>query len=550
MAPDINVTLIGIEKRLGSLGLPAGPDNLINHKALLGLFFGALGAFIGWLITEPYNENFTFFRDFLILTVVGFMICFFITLADVVFDKTLSAFTKALVTSLLSALIIIAPSAILAKFLFSSDHAFSNLLGASENPVQILVLDVSTSMKGYPLETLRKAVRTYAEVIDKNDVAKRIRVACVVFSDHAQIISEPTTEVWRVVNQIDTISTCDCTNMADGLLLAQNIVLKLLADKKSGPLGNRLSSGKDEQRPYEVILVTDGEPNTPRSVEYATQAVMERLNFFASNRCPVHTVGAGNEYNKTLLENIAFRTGGQFVPANNVAELVPVMATFARQGLAQAGGPSNEQKIGPIARMAGWIIIGVAIGVCATLPRKSLRAILLGSIGGLVGGLIGALLFELIQYVMALGGAGSGLVSRCLGFVFLGASVGFAVPFVESVGKPAWIRIIQGGQSGRIAVLDKSPMILGSGLKADIRIVGDMAIEAKHIRFTRAGEDQDIESLGKRGFLVNGKMLRKTRIRHQDAVLVGATQFVYISKLTGFGIQRSGFEKLNLKKYR
>jgi uncharacterized protein YegL len=549
MGMDLNGALLGIEKRLGSLGLPAGPDNVINHKALLGLFFGSMGAFIGWLITEPYNENFSFWRDFLILSVVGFMICFLIMLTEAVFERTFSAVMKAAIASILSAIFIIAPSVLLTKYLFASEKSIPKWSQEIEAPVKIFVLDISGSMQGKPLDELKKAVHAYVRIIERNDAEKRARLACVVFSDNSRTISEPTNDFGRFLTEIDSIKADGNTNMAAGLSSAQEIVEKLIASEKSGTTPKPVWTRETFRPTYEVIMVSDGEPNRPGTVKDAVEAVNQRLSFFSANRCPVDTVGAGPSYKKPLLENISSRTAGKFVAADDVGKLVVVFEQLASQGLTQAG-PDRDQKIRFTARVTGWIVIGIAIGLCAALPRKSSRALLLGAIGGFVGGLVGSVMFELILYILSMGGAGSGVLGRCLGFMVLGGSIGFAVPIVESVGKTFWIRIIEGGQSGRIAVLDKALVTLGSGSNVDIRITDDPAIEPKHIRFTRAGEDQDIESLGKEGFFVNGKRAQKARITHEDTVLVGNTQFVYLNKLTGFGIQRGGFEKLDLSNFK
>jgi Mg-chelatase subunit ChlD len=549
MGMDLNGALLGIEKRLGSLGLPAGPDNVINHKALLGLFFGALGAFIGWLITEPYNENFSFWRDFLILSVVGFMICFLIMLTEAVFERTFNAVVKAAIASILSAIFIIAPSVLLTKYLFTSEKSIPKLSREIEAPVKIFVLDISGSMQGKPLDELKKAVHAYVRIIERNDSEKRARVACVVFSDNSRIISEPTNDFRRFLNEIDSIKANGNTNMAAGLSSAEEIIGKLIAAEKLGTTSGPLWAKETFRPSYEVIMVSDGEPNIPSPEKKAVEAVMQRLSFFSANHCPVNTVGAGKQYKRPLLEDISNRTGGTFVAADDVAKLVPVFEKLASQGLTQAG-PNQDQKIGFTARVTGWIVIGIMIGICAALPRKSQRAIILGAIGGFVGGLVGSVMFELILHILSWGGGGSGVLGRCLGFVVLGGSIGFSVPIVESVGKTFWIRIIEGGQSGRIAVLDKALVTLGSGSNVDIRITDDPAIQAKHIRFTRAGEDQDIESLGKEGFFVNGKRAQKARITHEDTVLVGNTQFIYLNKLTGFGIQRGGFEKLDLSNFK
>ena len=91
MRLDLNAILVGIEKGLAKLGLPAGPDQWINHKTILGFILGAVGAVIGWVLTEPWHEDFGWLRDFLILTVVGCLIWVFVSSLDNLFEKSLRA---------------------------------------------------------------------------------------------------------------------------------------------------------------------------------------------------------------------------------------------------------------------------------------------------------------------------------------------------------------------------------------------------------------------------------------------------------------------------
>jgi len=541
MKVNIDGTLLGIEKRLASVGLPAGPDNVINHKALLGLIFGTLGALIGWILTEPHHENFAFWRDFLILATVGFMICFFMMLTEAVFQRNSRAALNAARTSALYTLIIIVPMVLFTKFLFTPTRTVLKPVEISGNPVKVLVLDVSGSMDGHPLATLKKAVQAYADVIGSIDSGKKTRLACVVFSDDARIVCEPTNDLRAFTDQVNRITASGNTNMAAGLARAEDILSRVgISDRSSA--GDKEKSHSDE-----VIMVSDGKPNVPS--QGAVQAVVDRLGFFVAKGMPVHAVGAGRDYDRALMGRIASKTGGTFVPADDISKLVTVMEQFAAQGLTQAGVDPSE-KLGFLSRIAGWMLIGMAIGICAALPRKSRRAITWGIMGGLAGGFIGSALFGLLQSVFSFAGVGSGVVNRLIGFAVLGASVGFSIPVVESMLKPAWIRISEGTQTGRVVIVDKSPMTLGSGWNSDIRVTDDPEIDDKHLKLTKAGEDLDIECLGRQNLLVNSVRVPKAKVTHEGTFMVGNTEFIYFNKLTGFRAQKSGFEKLDLTGYR
>jgi Mg-chelatase subunit ChlD len=536
MKVNIDGNLLGIEKRLASIGLPAGPDNVINHKALLGLIFGTLGALIGWILTEPHHENFTFWRDFLILATVGFMICFFIMLTDAVFERNLKAALHAARTSALYTLIIIVPAVLLTKFLFTPTQSVPNPFEKSGNLLKVLVLDVSGSMAGDPLTTLKKAVQAYADLTERKDPSKRTRLACVVFSNDARVVSEPTNDLRSFSDKVSKVSASGGTNMAAGLSLAESIFRRVaIPDRWS-------AAQKDKPSANEVIMVSDGKPDS-------VQPVLDSLSFFAAKGIPVHTVGAGSDYDRSLMERIASQTRGTFVPANDISMLVAVMEQFAVQGFTQAGADSG-QKLGFASRILGWMLIGVSIGICAALPRKSHRAITWGIIGGLAGGFIGSVLFGVLQSIFSFAGVGSGVVNRFIGFAVLGASVGFSIPLVESVLKPAWIRISEGNQTGRVVIVDKSPMTLGSGWNSDIRISDDPEIDGKHLSLTKVGEDLEIECLSKQNLLVKGVKTGKAKVTHEETFMIGNTEFIYFNQLTGFRAQRSGFEKLNLSGFR
>ncbi len=503
----INGVLTSIEAGLSKLGLPAGPDQLINHKTILGFILGIVGAVIGWLVTEPYTEDFSFWRDFLILAAVGCLIWAFVVSLDNLFEGSV----KAILTGLRKAFygpLLIAASVLAVKLVVSGLGGSWGLPGVMEwtqrGSLKVFVLDVSGSMSGDPLETLKKAVKAYVEILEKSSQSVNIRLACVEFESTARLVEAPTNDYSTFVQRVEKMQSAGGTDMAAGLNLAKDTV-------KGEP-----GSG------FEIILVSDGKPNDAKDV-------MNALPFFASKSVPINTVGAGGEYDRALLEKISAETSGSFVAANDVASLIPVFEQLAREGLAQAHGTSAS-KLAFHLRIAGWTVIGLVIGLCCALPRKSGRAITMGIVGGLVGGSLGAIFFEAFQYAVVSFGIGSSVFTRFVGFVILGGCIGFCVPFVESAAKTAWIRIIRGLGEGRLIILDRSPMILGRHELIDIPIFGDPEIDLKNVLFEKAGRDYQISTLGQENLLVNGVNKQRAILSHQDKFTVGGTAFVYLNR--------------------
>ena len=535
----LDAWLTGIERRLAARGLPAGPDHLINHKVILGVLAGSLGAVIGWVLTEPYGEDFGFWKDFLILSVEGFFICLLIMSAETVFDRDFKAFKRSLVISAVYTFAIIVPTVLAVKLILKPAPP------VAPETVKVLVLDTSGSMEGYPLETLKKALNVYLDTIDKVGARGRTSVACVAFDTYAQVISQPTTDYDSLRTSVDRLQASGVTNMPAALDAARSI----LSDKGSSAIyaANKASA--------EVILVSDGRPliRQPAAmtlpaleevVRESVQATKQCLPFFEGNRIPLNTVGAGKDYDADLLKDISTRTHGTFAQADEVSTLIPVLKRFAERGL--TGASHSGRRLSPLSRILGWTLAGIAIGICSSflrrssirklldripLPEVSRRTLLFAGAGGLVGGFSGALLFEIIQYIFGLLDITSGTVNRLVGFLILGACVGFFVNLVQSAAKKAWIRITRGAGEGKLFVLDRWPMILGRSEMVDIPVFGDLSIEPQNLLFSQNETGIEAETLGQDNFSINGTKTRKAMLQHNDVFTVGNTGFIYLNKL-------------------
>lgn len=439
---------------------------------------------------------------------------------DSIFERSTSALLRSAARAALLSLVILVPSVLATKIVVERSH----FMPTGRQVVKILVLDVSGSMRGHPLDTLKSAAQAYANTVVGTDSHGDTLVACVAFSDHARVVAEPTRDLQSFIAHVNQMTTSGATRMGDGLVRARGI-LEGQGIVKTSRAGDPKSGGATSAINHEVIMVTDGKPTG------GATSVLDALPFFIFNGIPVHTVGAGKDYDRTLLERISLKTDGTFVAADDIARLIPVMEEFARQGLAQAG-PSSKGYSSFLTRIVGWIIIGVAIGICAAIPRKTVRALLFGAAGGLAGGLLGAGLFELFQFVLGVAGIKSGIANRFVGFAVLGASIGFPVPFAESVSKVALLRVVDGAQLGRLIILDRSSTILGSGPSSDVTIGGDPGVDEKHARITRKGEAIRVEALGSKGFIKEGTVTRDATISSEEVFVIGETKLLYLTKVT------------------
>lgn len=534
---DLNGILVSLEKLLAKLWLPAGPDELINHKTILGFVLGASGAIIGWAITEPYQENFSFWRDFLILVAVGCFIWLFVSSLDNLFERSWRAVLLGLkrtiyVPFLIVLVVFVSKIAVMG---FAGLETFRTMIFGSEQEfLKVFVLDTSGSMNGYPLETLKNAVKAYVEVLEKNRRTDSVvSVACVTFSDDAKLVHGPTTDYQAFLKKVQEIQASGQTNTAAGLELASTII----QPNSSSTSGQETGAAPK----YEVILVSDGLPNLPllssdKSAPYTN--VEKALVRFASNNIPIQSVGAGSDYDRKFMEHIAQKTNGKFVPANDVSNLIPVFRKLAQTGLAQTY-TGDQAALPLVRRIVGWTLIGLAIGLGTALSRRSRRALFMGMIGGLLGGCLGAIFFEGFQHAMTRLHVTSGIFNRLGGFLILGSCIGFCVPFVESAGKTAWLRIVRGLGEGRLIILDRSPMILGRHELVDIPVFGDPQIDLKNVQLEKRGKNLHVQTFGQNNLMIRNSWAQAGTLSNLDTFTVGSTTFVYLNRKEAAASQQS-----------
>jgi hypothetical protein len=140
-------------------------------------------------------------------------------------------------------------------------------------------------------------------------------------------------------------------------------------------------------------------------------------------------------------------------------------------------GPTTRQVLdGLLARSIGWAIVGMSIGAAQGIPRSSTRAAWLGAVGGFMGGLAGGGFFEALEVATA-----NPTLSRLIGFVFIGAAIGFFLEFVPFAMKQAWIRIERGRGEGSEYLLDKRWTSIGRSETADVSLFGDPSVAPIHL---------------------------------------------------------------------
>ena len=186
-----------------------------------------------------------------------------------------------------------------------------------------------------------------------------------------------------------------------------------------------------------------------------------------------------------------------------------------------------------IVRALGWALIGLFLGLVQGLPTGSKKAARHGAIGGLIGGLLGGTLFEIVPYVLPPGTKNPSVISRGIGMIATGASIGFFIGLVEALLKQAWIRVVQGRNEGREYIISKPRTTIGRDELSDVGLFGDRNVAPLHAVIEMQNGRHTIKDAGGTiGTSVNGQKVMEHTLRDGDVIQVGAMRLEFHEKAT------------------
>ena len=153
----------------------------------------------------------------------------------------------------------------------------------------VLVVDISGSMHGEPINQLNKGLQEFHKEIMEDFVAsQRLEVTIVTFGSSVQCIQEP-----NLVNnfQMPTLSADGSTKLVDGVRLAMDVVENRKQWYKE--------TGQNYYRPM-IILITDGEPDGDQDLIGLSNEVSNKV---ASKSFKFYSLGVRG-YNHQKLNQI------------------------------------------------------------------------------------------------------------------------------------------------------------------------------------------------------------------------------------------------------
>ncbi|MFN3652680.1 MAG: FHA domain-containing protein [Armatimonadota bacterium] len=183
-----------------------------------------------------------------------------------------------------------------------------------------------------------------------------------------------------------------------------------------------------------------------------------------------------------------------------------------------------------LARSSSWVLIGLFLGAAFGIPDLSLRRMWNGAVGGALGGGLGGFFFETLSVAQIF----TGIHARLLGFVMIGAMIGFFINLIVEAMKRVWVKVLVGRNEGREYILDTPLAYTGRDELAELPVFLDPAVPKRMASFRQTGgryalhPESDALQL-----LVNGQPVVPGQVlRDGDAIQFGRVTLGYFEKVT------------------
>jgi hypothetical protein len=186
---------------------------------------------------------------------------------------------------------------------------------------------------------------------------------------------------------------------------------------------------------------------------------------------------------------------------------------------------------GIVGRSLGWAIFGLLVGTSEGLVNRSPRKVSYGTIGGAVGGLIGGSVFDALSRAFANQAQNlmNQTLSRAVGLIVLGASIGALIGLVEDILKVAWLKVTSGKHEGKEFTITKKVTVIGAAEQSDIPLFGDAQIAQRHAQIRQDKKEFWLEYISNRNnTFVNQQLITAPQmLNHGDTIQLGQTKVLF-----------------------
>lgn len=177
----------------------------------------------------------------------------------------------------------------------------------------------------------------------------------------------------------------------------------------------------------------------------------------------------------------------------------------------------------PLARSAGWAVLGICVGVTEGIRSRELRKILVGFTGGLAGGAIGGAALEYIALNTGFNAAG-----RLAGFLLFGLSIGFFYGLAEKNLSYGIIRLLNGKFKGKEYLVNQKKLSIGKSKKNDIVLDSyddvaekhaEIVIKKNNVLLKKKSSGADVS--------LNDDRISEKELAINDVIQIGGAKFLY-----------------------
>ena len=169
---------------------------------------------------------------------------------------------------------------------------------------------------------------------------------------------------------------------------------------------------------------------------------------------------------------------------------------------------------GLVARMLGWMALGLFLGLGQGVLSFKFKRAFYGLIGGTIAGLVGGALYEVFTQAFLEQSADAQVYLSAVGLILIGMSLGSIIPLTIEIAREGLIVILTGRRANtEVSVIGDT--LIGSSDACEVYIP-DTSVDKKQAVVTKDGQDFVIRNRGDQSFTVN-----QTLVSSGDQVPLG-----------------------------
>lgn len=297
----------------------------------------------------------------------------------------------------------------------------------------------------------------------------------------------------------------------------------------------RILDDDGRDNPYYKIYINNQISQHERDAQIATEIRKDRIRDFFSNVLFYSTCGIMIAIALGMADSIATRNLEGAVMYGSVGAALGLVGGIVVSLFADAlyhamggGNMSADPNLGRqiLARSVSWGVLGMFFSASPGIVMRNYRKLIFGILGGLLGGVLGGALWDPIARATP----DNEWISRLVAITAIGVITGLGTGFIENAAKMGWLKVIEGLIAGKQFIVYRNPTFIGSSPQCEIYLFKDNTVLRRHAALHIIAGGYEIEDLGTERTIVNGRPIRRTRLRNGDRVQIGQTCFAFHEK--------------------